>query len=259
MKAELLLRESEYFMHVAFLLIGVYSGMPGNVTAFHFYFRMSKSKTKFNKDWLRKLDGNGQFISEWCTSISDYKYNCKLCKYTGSCSGGFTHLTSHSKSSKHVNLVKEQSGQKRLMFNCQENDSSSRKWNQADRITKAEILWTLKSVKSNFSFSSCDNISELFSEMFDCEISNGMKLCRTKMSYSISHGLGPFFQSELCKDVRNSGSPYGLCFDETTSVQVIKQLDIYIRFYDLVRHQVTVRYLTSLFWGMLLLRLFLMD
>lgn len=220
---------------------------------FLLYFRMSKSKTKFNKDWLKKLDTNKQYISEWCTSSSNYEFHCKLCKYTGSCTGGLSHLQSHAKSGKHVNLAKELVGQKRLMFHAQECSSSSdvsRKWNQADRITKAEILWTLKSVKSNFSFSSCDNISELFSEMFEtCEVAKGLQLCRSKLSYSISHGLGPFFQSELCRDIRNSGAPYGICFDETTSVQVVKQLDIYVRFYDVLRHQVTVRYLTSLFLG----------
>lgn len=218
---------------------------------------MSQSKTKFNKDWLKRTDCNQQYLSEWCKQLSDYTFECKLCFYKGSCSGGFSHLVSHAKSKKHVNCVKELSGQKRLLFRSEGASSSLElsdiknqdTFSLSDQTTKAEILWVFKTVQSNYSFSSADGISDLFSTMFPCDPSKEFKLCRTKLSYSVSHGLGPYFQSNVCKDVCSSGYSFGICFDETTTVQVVKQLDIYVRFYDASKRQVVVRYLTSIFLG----------
>ena len=59
---------------------------------------------------------------------------------------------------------------------------------------KAEILFTLKSVVSNWSASSIDGMSQLFQCMFtDSEIAKDFQLSRTKLTYITNFGIAPYF------------------------------------------------------------------
>ena len=59
--------------------------------------------------------------------------------------------------------------------------------------TKAEIIWTLKSVVSGYSVRNNDDIKATFAAMFpDSNIAKMMTLNRTKSMYAINHGLVPF-------------------------------------------------------------------
>ena len=54
----------------------------------------------------------------------------------------------------------------------------------------AEIRFALKTVESNYSQRSCENINELFKVMFPGSIvAEHFKLGRTKCDYLITHGL----------------------------------------------------------------------
>ena len=67
-----------------------------------------------------------------------------------------------------------------------------------DQIMKAETLWALKTASENFSFRVSDGVPELFQKMFpDSTTAKHMTMSRTKVSYMISHGLGPYFQQQL--------------------------------------------------------------
>ena len=80
---------------------------------------------------------------------------------------------------------------------------------------------------SNFSFASCLKVGSVFQEMFpDSDIAKGFSMSSTKVSYMISYGLGPYFLKTLLEDIKDTY--FTLQFDETTTVQVKKQMDILI-------------------------------
>ena len=97
-----------------------------------------------------------------------------------------------------------------------------------DAITKAELIWALKSVSLHFSKSASDNIKLVLSAMFPGKIPANF----TKLSYLISDGTGPYFNSLMVKDITKSQTPFSIHFDETTNNQGHKQLDIKIRYWS---------------------------
>ena len=66
-----------------------------------------------------------------------------------------------------------------------------------------------------------------------------MTMSRTKVSYMISHGLGPYFHQQTVEDIqRIPNTYYTLHFDETTNAQSKKQMDILVRYYSEVHGEV---------------------
>ena len=120
-----------------------------------------------------------------------------------------------------------------------------------DQIMKAETLWALKTASEDFSFRVSDGVPELFQKMFpDSTIAKHMTMSRTKVSYMISHGLGPYFQQQTVEDIqRVPNTYYTLHFDETTNVQNKKQMDILVRYYSEVHGEVKVRFLKAVMFG----------
>ena len=106
--------------------------------------------------------------------------------------------------------------------------------------TKAEILWALKVCDSNFSFSSCDDLNELFQAMFpDSVVAKSVNMGSSKISYLISQGIGPFFIRQVIKDLNDApNTMYTLNFDETTTIQGNKQLVILIRYFLIHQREV---------------------
>ena len=103
-----------------------------------------------------------------------------------------------------------------------------------DQIVKAETLWALKTASENFSFRASDGIPQLFQKMFpDSTIAQHMTLSGTKVAYMIGHGPGPYFQQQTIDDiVTSSNTYYTIHFDETTNIQVKKQMDVLVRYYS---------------------------
>jgi len=67
---------------------------------------------------------------------------------------------------------------------------------------KAEILWTLKLIKSHFSLRSVKNLSPLFWTMFlDSKIASNMSLGYDKVMYTALFGLYPYFHDELISEI----------------------------------------------------------
>ena len=74
-----------------------------------------------------------------------------------------------------------------------------------DQICKAEALWALKTAKNDFSFHASDGFPQLLQRMCpDSEIGEGVKMSRTKVSYVIGHGLGPYFLQKTVDDILNT-------------------------------------------------------
>ena len=51
-----------------------------------------------------------------------------------------------------------------------------------DHVTSAEIMWVMKVAFSNFSLRSCEEVSELFKEMFPKTISKNLNWGGTKVT-----------------------------------------------------------------------------
>ena len=64
-----------------------------------------------------------------------------------------------------------------------------------------------------------------FRAMFPCQTTDSFTMSKSKVSYVLSDGLGPFFLSDLINHVNSSDSVFTLHYDETTS-QIKKQMDI---------------------------------
>ena len=84
----------------------------------------------------------------------------------------------------------------------------------------------------------------------DSEIAKGVKMSRTKVSYVIGHGLGPYFLQKTVDDILNTPRTYfTLHFDETTISQIKKQIDILVRYYSDNHNEVRVRFLKAAVFG----------
>ena len=116
-------------------------------------------------------------------------------------------------------------------------------------VIKAETVWALKVASSDMSYRSCDGIGATFESMFHCPVSKNFQLSRSKVSYVISDGLGPYFQNQLIYDVNSSKNPVTLHYDETTTTQVIKQMDLHFRFWSEEKNEVVKRFYTALMFG----------
>lgn len=68
--------------------------------------------------------------------------------------------------------------------------------------------------------------------MFHCPASQEFTLCRTKASYVMSDGIQPLVVKMLVDDLCKSEAAITLMFDETTTVQVKKQMDILVRYWS---------------------------
>ena len=99
-------------------------------------------------------------------------------------------------------------------------------------ITKAELIWAMKSVSSHFGYSASYNIKVVLNAMFPGKIPANFTMSSSKLSYLISDGTGTYFNSLMVKDITKSRTPYSIHFDKTTNNQGHKQLDIKIRYWS---------------------------
>ena len=60
----------------------------------------------------------------------------------------------------------------------------------------------------------------------------------TKAFYIVCHGLGPVVQKQLVKEVYQSANLFTLLLDETTTEQVIKQIDFLVRYFSVAENEV---------------------
>ena len=214
---------------------------------------MPHGKTQFQKSWLGKTDRNGHLIGSWLKEDSTpYTVTCTLCASSFKCdNSGFQQVMSHADGKGHKAIASQRFSKIQQHFSTSERPGacvlSSRSHN--DQVTVAEAAWCMKVAASNYSYNSCEDLPDLFRFMFPCPYINDFSLGRSKVSYVISDGLGPYFQELLCKTIRKEGNPFTLQFDETVTVQNQKQLDLLIRFWSEEKGEVVTRFLKALFFG----------
>ena len=73
-------------------------------------------------------------------------------------------------------------------------------------------------------------------------------MSRTKVSYVIGHGLGPYFLQKTVDDILNTPRTYFTLHFETT-LQIKKQFDILVRYYSDNHNEVRVRFLKAAVFG----------
>ena len=227
---------------------------------------MPGGRTKFNPSWLSKLDNSGHSLDEWCKhdSANSFSAYCFVCFKSISCSNtGVKQLVDHADSKKHKEGMKQRrdKSQKRLIPVATPGtskqgggDAETRKtFVQAisvnDQVTKAEALWAMKVASCGYSYTSCDGIGELFKAMFPGTLADQFTMSKSKVSYLISDGLGPYFRKELAKKIKESKCPFTVQFDETGNAQDKKQCDVLVRFWNEERGEIATFFLKSLMFG----------
>ena len=77
----------------------------------------------------------------------------------------------------------------------------------------AEVLWALKVVLSHYSYKSCENIAQLFRQVFaDSTIAKQFTCGEKKCAYLACFGVAPFFQQQLLEEIKKLRS-FVLLFD----------------------------------------------
>ena len=64
----------------------------------------------------------------------------------------------------------------------------------------------------------------------DSDVANTFSMGQTKASYIVGEALGPYFIKVVVDDLVKSGLPFSIHFDETTTSQVKKQMDLTLRY-----------------------------
>ena len=220
---------------------------------------MPQRQTKFSETWLSSVDSNGQRIGEWCRKgQNEYQAYCQFCDVQVKCdNAGKTQLFQHSKQKKHIDAIKhsvDKKQKKLVAFSKQSGESSACSSQSLGLITpgdsmNAEIFWLAKVSVSNLSLRSVDNIGDLFRAKFpDSKIAANFKLSRTSASYMIADGMSKYFTQLIVKDFVKSKLPFCIHFDETTSTQVKKQMDLTLKYWSPTHEEVWITYYTSLFF-----------
>ncbi|KAJ8675979.1 hypothetical protein QAD02_011765 [Eretmocerus hayati] len=117
-----------------------------------------------------------------------------------------------------------------------------------ESVTRAEIKWSLHNTFRRTSLRCGSDAGELFEDMFpDSDIAKKFSMHKDKLRYVITHGLGPFSQSELTDFIRSLDF-VTVSFDEFFNpIFHQSQMDLLVRYW--FSNRVEPRYLSSTFLG----------
>lgn len=233
-------------------------------------------------------DRNGHVLSTWCQAVRTDKYaaHCIVCSKTFSVANmGLAQIQAHADGRKHIVNMGSIKGQTHFTLNKTPATSNAQAaatageavastsssvasetavvlslaqpkgthWipvNLDDKVKQAEILFALKLAASNYSFRSYADIVDVCKAAFaDSQVVQHMQLGASKVSYTIAHGLAPHFKAMFVADCRAGTGYYTIHFDETTTRQVKKQMDMHISFWSEKWKKITTVYIDSVFLG----------
>ena len=226
--------------------------------------------TKFKLAWLERTDSNGNHLTKWLVQgKTDTTFQCITCK-TGDleCSNqGWSAISQHMKTKGHIETMKALKNNSKFVFEQSQSQTASNSdavptlsmrlsdvrkppiLNFDDQVTRAETVWALTVARPGFSYTSCDDMADVFKFMFpDSHIAQQFNIQSRKMSYVMSHGIGPYFHRQLIKEIK-SNEKFSLCIDEQTNVQNKKQLDLLVKFWCHDEGLVVTRYYKSILLG----------
>lgn len=217
-------------------------------------------KCTFQTEWLSKTDSNGSSVSDWARKHSESECFCTVCAKSFSVLKGYAALEQHLTTSKHREnwSVKQGPSQLRICVEPKPNTDESQPtssgigkglqlYSSRDSTAKAELVWLLQCIASDFSASSCDGISKTFGAMFPNADLTGFSLSRTKARYLVTDALAPFFRETWLKEARSS--MYTLCYDETTNSAGRKELQTAVRYWSSSMSKIMTMHLQTFFIG----------
>lgn len=223
---------------------------------------MPNKKTVFSNAWLSLPN-----YSTWLYAVQNDKFSagCKFCNSTFSLSNmGKQALTSHLKSKKHLSIMKSMkscSTVKMFIASPTENTESAsiqidslketvKPFLLSEEVTKSEIVWCLHAAIEHMSFRSAARALSTFKIMFpDSSIASKMQLQRTKVAYTLVHGLAPYFKRKLVTQLEKADHIV-VGFDESLNkISMKQQMDLFVRFWDNDKKEVNSRYFASVFLG----------
>jgi hypothetical protein len=220
--------------------------------------------------WLSQIDKNGIKFGEYIIKKNDHYATCTICKKDLKFSRkGLQSVFNHSGFERHkvqpdlrfgenvrrlqVHFVNATSSQA-TSFQATSSQASTRtpklvvQPSVLNGVKSAEAKYLFKVAECDYSFRSTDDTPELFTEMFpDSKIAEKFTMSRTKASYCVSDGIGPLLLKKLIAQLHNSGAFLTMLYDETTTKQNVKQMDVLVRFWDDIQG-IKTRYLVSFFF-----------
>lgn len=226
---------------------------------------MSYKPTFFNPEW-EDPDLNPQW-SPWLTSVvnSPTVAKCTYCQQVIHLSNmGKQAITSHTNCKRHKKFINSKKSAEKLKdFLTKDNSGSTspsisnapakksdlNSFVTKDDVLSAELIWAMKLVFSHTSYNSFNDAAAIFQKMFDdSSKAKSMTLGRAKMAYLVSFGLAPYFKNQLISTLKDV--EYVICFDEALNKIVQRgQMDLYVRFWNVNKEEVSTRYLCSVFLG----------
>lgn len=152
---------------------------------------------------FNETDEAGYIIKLWARPTKDPKtIFCNACDKQVKIIRGKFSVNQHVKGTSHQQQCKIKFNQKQLHITNKENNVELFTPSPQQLASKAEIIWTLRTVCRNHSFESVAGLKDIFRTMFpSVEWLQYFSLSPRKVSYLISYGLAPYFMQKLIEDV----------------------------------------------------------
>ena len=227
---------------------------------------------KVQADWFKKKDHLNHVISSWCRKVSDTEASCIICDTVINCEKkGYAAITQHVKTKIHegnaslklsvnqllllprpsgVSVCITRSDAVQEQASTSSTSTSSRPvsiYHSQEDCIRAELIWAMKSVKSNIAPAACEDLKDIFMAMFPKTVPEKFSLGPTKLSYLITEALGPYFYNNMLEDAKSSY--YSLLYDETTNNSNHKELQVGIRYWSSKDNEISFHHLKTVFMG----------
>ena len=157
--------------------------------------------------YLVEWESKYKFLSK---GPSDYKAKCNDCDCVFSIkSGGDADVKRHIRSKKHRSNCDSSASTSSSVHTSVIDDGADADENNnvtlspEEEVTKAEVLQALKVVSSNYSFNSTTDDGDRLRLMFPNDpIAKKYQQSKTKVNYSIKHGIAPYIQELNIEDLK---------------------------------------------------------
>lgn len=211
---------------------------------------------------MKQADSNGDVISTWCTAgFKPWEALCVICNEVINCSQhGVSAVKRHARNKKHIEACKvkrtangilKPASQLRIMNASNLTLCGSLCNSHADLVTSAETLFTVAIASDSVPYSFADTGTKIFPRMFqDSSVARDFNCKRSKVSYIVSDGLGPYLKNELISDIVKNNCFYSIQIDDTPIPEKrIQQMDIAVRYFSEIQGRVVVHHLQSYHLG----------
>lgn len=183
-----------------------------------------------------------------------------ICNKVIACSQhGISAIKRHAQNKSHIEACKSKRGSNGIIKSIPQariNASDGTLCNQllnshASSVTQAETLFTVALASDNVPYAFADTGTKIFPKMFhDSQVARDFNCKRSKVSYIISDGLGPYLKEQLITDIIANDCFYSIQIDETPIPEKrVQQMDVLVRYFSVKQGRVVVQHLQSYHLG----------